>query len=99
MKELRSRALRAFNQDYAEKKICGENNLCVGYYLRDEETIIRHRMAARAHCVARRSSTPSRLSRRFRTASGSDRIIKATWKTPSTFASISAEARSGSGRY
>ena|SRR6266404_87297 len=40
MKELRSRALRAFNQDYAEKKICGENNLCVDYYLRDEETII-----------------------------------------------------------
>ncbi|PYS45406.1 MAG: hypothetical protein DMF71_00165 [Acidobacteria bacterium] len=40
MKELRSRALRAFNEDYAEKKICGENNLCVDYYFRDEATII-----------------------------------------------------------
>src|SRR5437867_5518197 len=40
MKELRSRALRAFNEDYAEKKICGQNNLCVDYYFRDEATII-----------------------------------------------------------
>jgi hypothetical protein len=40
MKELRSRSHRAFNADYAERKVCGENNLCVDYYLPDEETII-----------------------------------------------------------
>src|SRR5712691_9463412 len=40
MKELRSRSQRALNADYAEKRVCGENNLCVDYYLPDEETII-----------------------------------------------------------
>ena len=40
MKELRSRSLLALNADYAEKKVCGENKLCVDYYLPDEETII-----------------------------------------------------------
>src|SRR5229473_545864 len=40
MKELRSRSPLALNADYAEKKVCGENKLCVDYYLPDEETII-----------------------------------------------------------
>ena len=40
MKELRARAMLALNTDYAEKKICGKNNLCVDYYFPEEETII-----------------------------------------------------------
>jgi hypothetical protein len=40
MKELRSRAATNFGTDDSEKKICGENNLCVDFYFRDEETIV-----------------------------------------------------------
>lgn len=40
MKELRSRAMQAFEIDHAEKKVCGPNNLCVDFYFPDEETIV-----------------------------------------------------------
>ncbi|HSS21239.1 MAG TPA: hypothetical protein VLL54_14290 [Pyrinomonadaceae bacterium] len=40
MKELRSRALSLFKNDYSEKKVCGENNLCVDFYFDGEETIV-----------------------------------------------------------
>ncbi|HWT00334.1 MAG TPA: hypothetical protein VN256_08810 [Pyrinomonadaceae bacterium] len=40
MKELRALAASAFGADYSEKKICGENKLCVDFYFPDEETIV-----------------------------------------------------------
>ena|SRR2546427_4267884 len=40
MKELESRALRRFNTNYAEQRICGKNKLCVDYYFPDEQTIV-----------------------------------------------------------
>ncbi|HYX28813.1 MAG TPA: hypothetical protein VE863_09610 [Pyrinomonadaceae bacterium] len=40
IRELRNRALEAFGMDFAEKNICGENNLRVDYHFPDEETIV-----------------------------------------------------------
>lgn len=40
MKQLRSRALKRFKTDYSEKKICGQNSLCVDFYFPDEETVV-----------------------------------------------------------
>jgi len=40
MKELRSRALTAFGQDFSEKKICGSNAFAVDFYFPDEMTIV-----------------------------------------------------------
>jgi hypothetical protein len=40
MKELRSRVANELGTDYSERKICGENNLCVDFYFREEETIV-----------------------------------------------------------
>jgi O6-methylguanine-DNA--protein-cysteine methyltransferase len=40
MKNLRARAAQAFETDFAEKKICGANNLCVDYYFKAEETVV-----------------------------------------------------------
>ena len=40
MRELRRRAHREFGSDFSEKKICGENNLCVDFYFPEESTIV-----------------------------------------------------------
>jgi len=47
MTELRVRATDAFNVDYAEKKICGRNSLCVDFFLPDEQTIVEVALALR----------------------------------------------------
>jgi len=38
--ELQIKANKVFNEDFSEKKICGENSLPVDYYFPDENTII-----------------------------------------------------------
>lgn len=40
MRELRNRAREQFGHDFAEKKICGEYNLCVDFYFPEEATIV-----------------------------------------------------------
>ena len=40
MKELRDQAAKVFNIDHSEKKICGDNNLCVDFYFPDEATVV-----------------------------------------------------------
>jgi hypothetical protein len=40
MRELRERAARAFGQDYAERKVCGETSLAVDFYFPEEATIV-----------------------------------------------------------
>lgn len=40
MKELRSRATLAFGADLSEKRVCGENRLCVDFYFPAEETVV-----------------------------------------------------------
>ena len=40
MKELRQRAKDTFKVDHSEKKICGQNNLCVDFYFLDEATMV-----------------------------------------------------------
>lgn len=40
MSELRSRAAVLFGRDFSEKRICGDTNLAVDFFIRDEETII-----------------------------------------------------------
>lgn len=40
MLELRKRAVEAFNVDFSEKRICGENNLAVDFFFEDEATIV-----------------------------------------------------------
>jgi hypothetical protein len=40
MKELRCRAKRLFGRDFSEKRICGDTNLAVDFFIPDEGTII-----------------------------------------------------------
>jgi len=40
MRELRTRARNTFGIDLSERRICGDNNLAVDFYLPDEATII-----------------------------------------------------------
>ena len=40
MAELRSRAKHTFGGDFSEKQICGDNNLCVDFFIPDENSII-----------------------------------------------------------
>jgi hypothetical protein len=47
MQELRRRATSLFGQDFAERKVCGENGLCVDYYFPDEATIVEIAMGLR----------------------------------------------------
>ncbi|MFZ2493216.1 MAG: hypothetical protein WA208_17185 [Thermoanaerobaculia bacterium] len=47
MQELRRRAADVFGQDFAERKICGENGLCVDYYFPDDATIVEIAMGLR----------------------------------------------------
>jgi hypothetical protein len=47
MKELRSRAAAAFGDDFAERRICGENKLTPDYYFPDEATIVEVAMGLR----------------------------------------------------
>jgi hypothetical protein len=47
MQELRRRASDVFGQDFAERKICGENGLCVDYYFPDAATVVEIAMGLR----------------------------------------------------
>jgi hypothetical protein len=40
MKELRSQAIIIFQEDFSEKKICGDNNLSVDFYFPSESTVV-----------------------------------------------------------
>ena len=40
MRELRAAVEKATGKDYAEKRICGDNNLAVDYYIEQEQTVI-----------------------------------------------------------
>jgi hypothetical protein len=40
MRELRAAAMKATGKEYAERRICGDNNLAVDYYIDQEETVI-----------------------------------------------------------
>ncbi|MFH1671810.1 MAG: hypothetical protein ABIF87_00045 [Pseudomonadota bacterium] len=40
MAELRTRAKQSFGRDFSEKKICGDNNLSVDFFIPDEGSII-----------------------------------------------------------
>ena len=40
MRELRAAAETATGKDYAERRICGDNNLAVDYYIDQEQTVI-----------------------------------------------------------
>lgn len=40
MRELRHRANDAFKRDYSERKICGDNNLAVDFFIPEESTIV-----------------------------------------------------------
>jgi len=39
MAELRLRAQQALGEDFSEKQICGNNNLCVDFFIPDEKSI------------------------------------------------------------
>lgn len=40
MRELRAAVKKATGKDYAEQRICGDNNLTVDYYVEEEQTVI-----------------------------------------------------------
>lgn len=40
MGALRDRAQKIFRLDYSEKKVCGQNGLCVDFYFPEEQTIV-----------------------------------------------------------
>ena len=47
MTELNSRARRDFNEDYSQKRISGNNGLCVDFYFPDEATVVEVAMGLR----------------------------------------------------
>lgn len=40
MRQLRDRAVRAFGEDYSERKLCGETSLAVDFYFPEEATVV-----------------------------------------------------------
>ena len=47
MKELRRRATDLFEQHFSEQKICGDNNLAVGFFISGETTIVQVALSLR----------------------------------------------------
>ena len=52
MRELRAAVEKATGKDYAEKRICGDNNLAVDYFIEQEQTVIEIALASAIRTVS-----------------------------------------------